>query len=734
MTGAAASEPPPWQATRETSFVPFVYDCDNPPAGDIEEVTALLGGKAANLTVMARDLGLPVPPAFTVTTAACRRYLADGWPAGLDGELREHMARMETIVGERFGDPANPLLVSVRSGAPVSMPGMMDTILNLGLNDATTAGLAARSKSPKFAANCRHRFETMYRDIVGVAEIPADPWQQLRAAIEAVFKSWNSDRARSYRRREGIPDDLGTAVTVQAMVFGNRSVDSGTGVLFTRNPATGEDVLYGDVMFNAQGEDVVAGNHRTQPIAALHERIPAVGRQLREYAIALERHHRDLCDIEFTIEHGKLWLLQCRVGKRSPQAALRIALDMGEDPDFPLTRAEAVGRVADILASPPTQVSERGDVGPPIATGLGASPGVACGEIVTSPDAAVAAADAGRTVILVRAETSPDDVHGMARSAGILTSSGGLASHAAVVARGWGIPAVVGATAVTVGEDEIAVGDRTLRVGETITIDGGSGEVFAGAAAGKAIVVPEAATLTKWAHDAGIEIRGVERDTELPPAGERAVRGAGGPLTPDDVLRALAIKGYASPEACAAATDRTPEDATAVLDRLVADGLCEMAAGAFRLTADGKAVAAERIAADAATWGSEQANAALDAFLALDHRMKSTVTAWQMRDVDGQQVFNDHADKAYDAAVLADLAALHADTEAWLGPLGAALPRLGVYLRRLARANAAAQAGDPTYVASPRVDSYHGIWFELHEDLIRLAGRSRAEEVAAGRA
>ncbi len=218
------------------------------------------------------------------------------------------------------------------------MPGMMDTILNLGLNAATTAGLAARSKSPKFAANCQKRFVAMFRDIVGVEAVPEDPWQQLRSAVEAVFRSWNGDRARTYRQREGISDDLGTAVTVQAMVFGNRSVDSGTGVLFTRNPATGEPTLYGDVMFNAQGEDVVAGTHRTEPIAVLDERMPRVARELRDAAARLERHHADLCDIEFTIEHGTLWMLQCRVGKRSPQAALRIAVDMAEDPDFPLSR------------------------------------------------------------------------------------------------------------------------------------------------------------------------------------------------------------------------------------------------------------------------------------------------------------------------------------------------------------------------------------------------------------
>jgi pyruvate,orthophosphate dikinase len=729
--------------------VTYVYDCDHRHDGlTFPEVKRLVGGKAANLTVMAVDLGLPVPPAFAITTAACNEYLEHGWPTGLDGELREHMARVESLVGQGFGDPANPLLVSVRSGAPISMPGMMDTILNLGLNDATTAGLAASSGSPKFANNCRKRFVAMFRDIVGAEEVPEDPWEQLRAAVEAVFRSWNSDRARAYREHEGIPDDLGTAVTVQAMVFGNRSVDSGTGVLFTRNPATGEPVLYGDVMFNAQGEDVVAGTHQTEPIAVLDERIPAVGQELREYATRLERHHADLCDIEFTIEHGKLWMLQCRVGKRSPQAALRIAVDMAEDPDFPLTRADAVHRVAALLADPPKRSMERGDVGPALATGLGASPGVASGEIVTTPDAAVEAAEAGRTVVLVRSETSPDDVHGMAAAAGILTASGGLASHAAVVARGWGIPAVVGAAGVQIGEAAVVIGNRTLAVGETITIDGGTGEVFAGAVAGAATVVPEAATLLAWARELGIAVD--EAKPAAPAPGSVAATGgsvdaASAPTAPaptaapvapstDDVLRAIVVKGYATPEGIATALLCTPEEASDLLDRLVADGLAEMAAGSFRLTADGKAVGKEHLAADTEQWGAANAVAALDAFLALDHRMKETVTAWQVRDVEGTQTFNDHADAAYDAAVLADLAALHVDASAWLRPLGGGLPRLAAYLERLERANTAAQGGDHRYVASPRVDSYHSAWFELHEDLILLAGRNRADEVAAGRA
>jgi pyruvate,orthophosphate dikinase len=412
----------------------FVYALDEAHGESLDDAKALVGGKAANLGVMARQLVLPVPPGFAITTQTCREFLSDGWPDGLEDEIRAAMSDIEEKVGRRFGDAADPLLVSVRSGAPVSMPGMMDTILDLGLNDETTRGLGEVARDPDFAEECRRRFVESFRSIVGVDDVPEDPWDQLRLAIEAVFRSWDSDRARTYRQKEGIPDDLGTAVTVQAMVFGNRGSDSGTGVLFTRNPATGEPARYGDVLFDAQGEDVVAGTHRPEPIAVLDTRLPAVARELRAAAERLERYYADLCDIEFTIEEGKLWLLQVRVGKRSPQAALRIAIDMAEDPDFPLTHEQAVRRVLPLLADPPRVATERASDVAPLTTGLAASPGVASGPIVTDPAAAVSSADAGTPAILVRSETSPDDVHGMAKAAGILTTRGGLASHAAVVA------------------------------------------------------------------------------------------------------------------------------------------------------------------------------------------------------------------------------------------------------------------------------------------------------------
>ncbi len=704
----------------------FVYALDEPHGETLDEAKALVGGKAANLGVMARDLVLPVPPGFAITTQTCRAFLADGWPEGLDDEIRASMAEVERKVGRRFGDPKDPLLVSVRSGAPVSMPGMMDTILDLGLNDETTRGLGEMARDAAFAEECRRRFVESFRSIVGIQEVPEDPWAQLRLAIEAVFRSWQSDRAKTYRQREGIPDDIGTAVTVQAMVFGNRGSNSGTGVLFTRNPATGETTLYGDVLFDAQGEDVVAGTHQTESIAVLDTRLPAVARELRAAAERLEHHYADLCDIEFTIEDGKLWLLQVRVGKRSPQAALRIAVDMAQDEDFPLTREQAVRRVLPLLADPPRVATGRASDAEPLTTGLAASPGVASGPIVTDPDAAVRSAEGGTPAILVRAETSPDDVHGMSRAAGILTSRGGLASHAAVVARGWGIPAVVGAEGVEVGDGEIRIDGRALRVGDVITIDGGTGEVFEGIVAGTTEVVPEVATLVGWAREAGVDVG----DTDTAPS-PTAPSQASGAVDADRVLRAISIKGFVTAEGVADAVVATPVDVQPVLDGLVVDGLVESTSGAYRLTAAGRERADALVTQERDAWGVEAATAGLDAFLDIDHRVKEVVTAWQMRD---GQTINDHTDADYDAGVLERLATIHADATAWLAPLEPTLPRLGDYRARLSRALEAAQSGDGRYVASPRVDSYHGIWFELHEDLIQLAGRTREEEAAAGRA
>jgi pyruvate,orthophosphate dikinase len=513
----------------------------------------LLGGKGANLAEMT-TIGLPVPPGFTITTDVCRDYMRRGrLPDDLMDEVRDKLKVVEQRVGKRFGDPQNPLLVSVRSGAKFSMPGMMDTILNLGLNDETAQGMIRLTKNPRFVYDAYRRFIMMFGDVVmdvpkkrfeerfselkarlGVTqdtevpadalqslveefkqivrehgkEFPQDPWVQLEMAIEAVFRSWNNERAVVYREREKIPHDLGTACNVQAMVFGNMGDDSGTGVAFTRDPATGEKVLYGEFLPNAQGEDVVAGIRTPLPLSALRERMPDVYQQFLEIADRLERHYRDMMDLEFTIERGKLWMLQCRVGKRTGRAAVKIAVDMVHE--GLIGRDEAVLRVSpshlDQVLHP--HLDERalatGEY-PLIAQGLGASPGAASGRAMFDARRAI---ERGKTepVILVRPETNPDDVGGMLASKGILTARGGITSHAAVVARGFGIPCVVGCEAISVDEEnalftvETETGTLTVREGDYISIDGNTGKVYLGNVPTQAPEMgAEMAQLLRWA-------------------------------------------------------------------------------------------------------------------------------------------------------------------------------------------------------------------------------------------
>ena len=526
----------------------FVFDLDHDHGRPPRELKELLGGKGANLAEMSSVLGLPVPPGFTISTDACRAFLAHGWPAGLSEEVAAHLAVLEERMSRRLGDGEDPLLVSVRSGAAQSMPGMMDTVLNLGLNDAAVDALARVHGDERFALDSYRRLLHMFGHIVlgvpdqvfdseleavkerlGVrldGEIPAsalrlliahhkeriekatgapfpqDPAVQLRRAIEAVFSSWHAERARAYREREHIPHHLGTAVTVQAMVFGNRDRNSGTGVGFTRDPATGENSPYGDFLWEAQGDDVVAGIRHPLGLDDIETRLPDRHAELMGVFTRLEAHFRDMCDVEFTLESGRLFLLQTRVGKRTGRAALRMAVEMVDDPAIQLSRAEAVQRVnaAHIdgvlhpqFASGEVKVATRG---------LGASPGAAVGQICLTTERAVELARQGQSVILVRNETSPEDVAGMLAAAGILTRRGGLVSHAAVVARGWGKPAVVGAERVELTGTGIRIGDDELAEGELLSIDGTTGVVALGAVALAAAAPPDALhTLLSWADD-----------------------------------------------------------------------------------------------------------------------------------------------------------------------------------------------------------------------------------------
>src|SRR6266542_4440733 len=502
----------------------FVYDF----AEGNKDLKDLLGGKGANLAEMT-NLGLTVPAGFTITTRACQRYLAAGArPEGLDDEIAEHLAALESTMGRRLGDPADPLLVSVRSGAAASMPGMMETVLNVGLNDDSVNGLAHQSGNPRFAWDAYRRLIQMFgKTVLGMEgevfeealeaakeakgartdldldaddlkalvetfkravhdhtgrEFPQDPRTQMDLAIEAVFGSWNSERAILYRRQERIATDLGTAVNICSMVFGNLGMDSGTGVAFTRDPATGQPGVYGDYLQNAQGEDVVAGIRNTVPLADLEQIDKTSYDELMRIMAKLEGHYRDLCDIEFTVERGKLWMLQTRVGKRTAAAAFRIATSLIDE--GVIDTGEALRRVKGAqLAQLMFPRFDADAAKERISKGIGASPGAASGKVVFTSAAAVEAADKGEKVILVRRETNPDDLHGMIAAQGILTSRGGKTSHAAVVARGMGKTCVCGAEQLevdTTAKKFTAPGGITVSEGDVISIDGTSGVVYLG--------------------------------------------------------------------------------------------------------------------------------------------------------------------------------------------------------------------------------------------------------------
>lgn len=494
----------------------------------------LLGGKGANLAEMT-NIGLPVPPGFTITTEVCGEYYANGrqLPAALKGELESAVWDVESQMGRTFGGSSKPLLVSVRSGSKFSMPGMMDTVLNLGLNETTVQAMIAETGNPRFVYDSyrrlimmlsdvafglsKHHFDneifSAYKKKVGAKgdldltadqlkevcdeflayvkaetgkEFPSDPWDQLMAGIEAVFASWNNDRAIVYRRTEKIPDEIGTAVNIQSMVYGNAGEDCGTGVAFTRDPSTGENELFGEYLMNAQGEDVVAGVRTPVPISELERQNPEVFKHFTDTCAILERHYKDMQDLEFTIEHGKLFMLQCRNGKRTGPAAVRIAVEMVHE--GLITREEAIQRVTgshlDQLLHPRIDPSALENA-TELAKGLPASPGAAVGKVVFTADKAAELGvhgGAGQKVLLVREETNPDDVHGMLASQGVLTARGGKTSHAAVVARGFGIPCVAGAEELHIDEKAhyFSVGGHTVKEGETVTMDGSSGKVYLG--------------------------------------------------------------------------------------------------------------------------------------------------------------------------------------------------------------------------------------------------------------
>ncbi|HVZ51991.1 MAG TPA: pyruvate, phosphate dikinase, partial [Pseudolabrys sp.] len=561
----------------------WVYSFGDGRAEGKSDMRNLLGGKGAGLAEMA-NLGLPVPPGFTITTEVCTYYYAHGrqYPKDLEAQVAKALATVGRITGKLFGDKDNPLLVSVRSGARASMPGMMDTVLNLGLNDETVEALAKKSGDRRFAYDSYRRFITMYSDVVlGVGhehfeelldhhkerqgysldtdlsaddwaelvgrykqrvkdelgqDFPQDPHAQLWGAIGAVFGSWMNQRANTYRRLHNIPESWGTAVNVQAMVFGNMGESSATGVAFTRNPSTGEKKLYGEFLINAQGEDVVAGIRTPQEISeaarqesgsdkpSMEKAMPKAYAELTRIYNKLERHYRDMQDLEFTVEQGKLWMLQTRSGKRTAKASLRIAVELANE--GLITKNEAVLRVdpitLDQLLHPTIDPRAHRRV---IATGLPASPGAASGEIVFSSDEAAAMKSDNKKVILVRVETSPEDIHGMHAAEGILTTRGGMTSHAAVVARGMGKPCVSGAGSIRVdyAAGTMTAGSQTFKKGDHITVDGSTGQVLAGKVE---MIEPqlsgEFATLIAWADK--VRKLGVRANADTPNDAKAAVR------------------------------------------------------------------------------------------------------------------------------------------------------------------------------------------------------------------
>jgi pyruvate, orthophosphate dikinase len=559
---AAGAKPQRAAAAQAVRKGKWVYGFGGGKAEGRAAMRNLLGGKGAGLAEMAH-LGLPVPPGFTITTEVCTYFYEHdkSYPKDLQPQVEAALAELGRIAGKKFGDAKNPLLVSVRSGARASMPGMMDTVLNLGLNDATVLALAEKSGDRRFAQDSYRRFITMYSDVVlGIGHhhfeeildehkeragytldtdlsaedwdavigrykdrvekesgkpFPQDPHAQLWGAIGAVFGSWMNQRAITYRRLHGIPESWGTAVNVQAMVFGNMGETSATGVAFTRNPSTGEKKLYGEFLINAQGEDVVAGIRTPQEISEAARReaksdkpsmegaLPEAFAELKRIQSVLERHYRDMQDLEFTVEQGKLWMLQTRSGKRTAKAALRIAVELADEKL--ITRQEAVSRIdpatLDQLLHPTIDPNAERKV---IATGLPASPGAASGEIVFSPDEAETLKGQGHKVILVRIETSPEDIHGMHAAEGILTTRGGMTSHAAVVARGMGKPCVSGAGALRVDyrTQTVSAGGVALKKGDTLTIDGSTGQVLVGKVPMlQPALAGEFATLMKWADE-----------------------------------------------------------------------------------------------------------------------------------------------------------------------------------------------------------------------------------------
>jgi len=789
-----------------------------------------IGAKAWGVNRM-RALGLPVPPAIVITTQACRAYYALGQTLdeGMWVQLVAHISTLEEASGRRFGAVPRPLLVSVRSGAAHSMPGMMDTILNLGINDTIEAALSAEHRNPRYAADLHRRLVEQYRNVVlgGRAEpVPDDPWLQLRTAVAAVFDSWRSPRAVLYRRDRGFSDVEGTAVMIQAMVFGNADAHSGTGVLFSRNPITGDPPPWGEWLAGGQGEDVVSGRRTPGPLEALAVQMPEVHAELLRAATVLEADAGDIQDIEFTVESGRLWLLQMRTAKRSPQAAIRAAVAFAEE--GLISKEQAVRRLSaeQVRQLPRLQLAPAAADHRPVAIGHPACPGVASGVVVIDPEEAEQRSRLGEDVILARPNTNPEDLQGIIAARGVMTEQGGSTSHAAVICRELGRPCVVGCGSHSV----------TPLVGRQVTLDGSSGRVWIGqlsidqsdeaasedvrkllewgapliplrlldahdrsrkaidatAALGAKMMRsagsttnPATATNANTTRDPtttpetivdldlygddwrsalrpGIVVRGHVLDTD---AGIRAAlearvaaavvshrlpallgclqavpqRGAAEPshdgataaqikISELALLRLLGLKGRATSALLADVLAVSVDVAEALYEPLRERGLCHQIGTQFQLTPAGRDRVAHLLAEERAQVDPAAVIALYEDFCVVNAEVKQILTAWQVKR-DGAP--NDHADRGYDDGVLQRLAQLHARAAPLMRRLVLISPRLHGYTQRLGRAMGRIAAGDRGYVAKILTDSYHAVWFELHEELIALTGLTR-EAVARG--
>ena len=779
---------------KSTAAVALVCTVDGTCTLTREEI----GAKAWGVNRM-RSLGLSVPPAIVATTYACREYFANGRVVNdaLWAKIVEHMKALEEGTGRRLGATQRPLLVSVRSGAAQSMPGMMDTVLNLGINAEVEAALIAESGDARYAGDTHQRFDELYCKVVlgersDSVPIPADPWAQLRAAVAAVFNSWHSPRARAYRRNRGMADDAGTAVMIQAMVFGNIDARSGTGVLFSRNPMTGDPLPWGEWLSCAQGEDVVSGQFTPKPLNMLREQMPDVHGELMHATTALEADARDIQDIEFTVESGRLWLLQTRVAKRSPQAAVRAAVAFAEE--GLISREEAVRRLdADqIRQLPALRLAPQAAEERPVAFGEPACPGVVTGLVVTDPDEAEARSQVGEDVILARPTTSPEDLQGVIAARGVMTEQGGSTSHAAVVSRELGRPCVVGCGSHTV----------VALAGQHATLDGSSGRVWTGdltldhseEAVSEdlckliewglplipiLLLTPDAVTLETsdsidldafgdgWraAVRPGIIVHGQVLDTDegiqaamtsgvraavvrrrLPAllaclsmlsqsAAQSAHDAAAAPLPTDEIpeftlLRLAELKGRASADILAEALTVPANVAENYYLPLCGRGLCSKSGSGFSVTEKGRNQLQALLSEERAHADPAAVVTLYEDFCVFNANLKQIMTAWQIRP-DG--ALNDHSDSEYDRGVLQRLADLHARVGPLLRRLAQLSPRLAAYENRLGRAAARIAAGDRRYVARIIADSYHTVWFELHEDLLSLAGLKREVEARAGR-